>query len=323
MKLSIVTTLFRSAAFVEEFHRRITAAAAAITEDFEIIMVDDGSPDDSLAIARRIVDRDPRLRVVELSRNFGHHAAMMTGLDLAAGDLVFLIDSDLEEPPELLSQFHETLKKADGKLDVVYGCQEERQGSFLKKYGGSVSWRLIDFFLPFHVPQNHSTVRLMTRDYTRALVAHRERKTAIGGLWVLTGFKQQAFLFQKGARKVSSYSFGRRFGMLLESVTSFSEVPLLFILYLGLFMFASSTLFVALLIARRLLGTVGDGWTSVMVSIWFFGGLTILSIGIVGLYIARIFLETKNRPYTIVRKIYETRTPAPDKVATHEAEDSR
>lgn len=142
MKLSIVTTLYKSASMVEEFHRRAGAAAESLTKDFEIVMVDDGSPDDSLAIACALARRDNRVRVVELSRNFGHHKALMTGLDYARGDWVFLIDSDLEEAPELLLEFHRQMDIAD--WDVAFGYQEKRQGKPFARYCGRLAWYLID-----------------------------------------------------------------------------------------------------------------------------------------------------------------------------------
>ena len=125
MNLSIVTTLYKSSATVEEFYRRAVAAAETLTRDFEIVMVDDGSPDNSLAIACEIAQRDERVRVVELSRNFGHHKALMTGLEHAEGELCFLLDSDLEEDPALLRDFHQRLEAADA--DVIYGYQDEAQ----------------------------------------------------------------------------------------------------------------------------------------------------------------------------------------------------
>ncbi len=128
MKLSIVTTLYKSAQSVEEFYRRAVAAGENLTDDFEIVIVDDGSPDNSLVIACALAAKDSRIRVIELSRNFGHHKALMTGLDHARGDLCFLIDSDLEEDPAILSEFFDKLRSSD--VDVVYGFQSGRKGGF-------------------------------------------------------------------------------------------------------------------------------------------------------------------------------------------------
>jgi putative glycosyltransferase len=302
MKVSVVSTLYRSAPYVAEFLGRIRAELTKLTSDYEIVLVDDGSPDDSLrtALAQKAVE--PRLTVIELSRNFGHHKAMMTGLEHTAGELVFLIDVDLEEPPELLTPFHEKLTRE--ALDVVYGVQEGRKGGLGERVFGWIAWKMMAALVPIDIPRNHSTVRLMTRDYVEALIRHKERKTAIGGLMVLTGFKQAGLPFTKGSRGTTSYSVPARLFALLDSITSFSEMPLYCVFYLGLLVLFISGLIGCLLVLRKLTGQVLAGWVSTLVSVWFLGGLAIFSIGVVGLYISRIFIETKNRPYAIVRKIH-------------------
>lgn len=302
MQLSIVTTLYKSAQFIEEFIRRSSAEAEKIAEDYEIILVDDGSPDSSLLLALEIQKNNPRIRVIELSRNFGHHKAMMTGLDYARGALVFLIDVDLEESPELLSVFHAEMER--GKWDVVYGIQKERKGGAIKRLGGEVGWWVIQTLVPVKIPRNLSTVRLMKSAYVSQLIRHKEHMTAIGGLWVLTGFRQSGLLIEKEARSESAYTFLKRAAALLDSVTSFSPVPLYGVFLLGLVIFLISMVATIALVIRKFLGGVLDGWISVMVSVWGLGGLILLCIGLVGLYISRIFIETKNRPYVIVRNIF-------------------
>lgn len=304
MKLSIVTTLYQSAPYVEEFVRRVSVEAKKITDDYEIVMVDDGSPDNSLVKALSLRETDSHLHIIELSRNFGHHKAMMAGLDYARGDLVFLIDVDLEEPPELLTRFHAEMQS--GNWDVIYGIQQARKGGLIKKIGGRFGWWLIQLFVPVDIPFNLCTVRLMRSSYVRQLVRHKEHMTAIGGLWVLTGFHQCGILFDKASRGESSYTFGKRLRSLLDSVTSFSPVPLYGVFFLGLAIFFVSSLVTAALIIRWFAGYVLEGWVSVMVSVWSLGGLILLSTGLVGLYISRIFIETKNRPYVIIRNIFGT-----------------
>jgi putative glycosyltransferase len=302
VKVSVVSTLYQSAPFVADFVDRMRAELKKLTSDYEIVLVDDGSPDDSLRQALAQAASEPRLKVIELSRNFGHHKAMMTGLEHTSGDLVFLIDVDLEEPPELLTPFHEKLTQEG--LDVVYGLQEGRKGDLAERAFGWVAWTIIRLMLPIDVPRNHSTVRLMTRDYVDALVRHKERQTAIGGLWVITGFRQAGLPFRKGHRSTSSYGPRARFFALFDSITSFSEMPLYCVFYMGLIVLLISGVVGVLLVVRRLTGQVLSGWVSTLVSVWFLGGLAIFSIGVVGLYISRIFIETKNRPYAIVRKIH-------------------
>jgi len=301
-KISVVATLYNSAAYVDEFMQRMRAELGRFTDDYEIVLVDDGSPDGSLAVAGEWLAREPRLRIVELSRNFGHHKAMMTGLAHARGDLVFLIDSDLEEPPELLSRFLAEMKAED--VDVVYGVQSSRKGGVVERVGGQLAWRFLDAMLPVRIPKDHSTVRLMTRDYVSALVEHREQKTAIGGLWVMTGFAQRGVEFDKGSRGSSSYNLGHRLVALLDSVTSFSERPLFLIFYIGCATLVTSVVAGIVVLVLSLRGSVLAGWPSTIVSIWFFGGLIIFSIGVVGLYVSRIFIETKGRPYTVVRRVH-------------------
>jgi len=304
MRLSVVTTLYQSASYIEEFVRRVCAEAGKLTDDYEVIMVDDGSPDRSLEVALNIQKQNKHLCIIELSRNFGHHKAMMTGLEHAKGDLVFLIDVDLEEPPELLTLFHEEMRKGD--WDVVYGIQRERKGGISKRLGGKLGWWLITFMLPIHIPRNQSTVRLMTAQYVKELVRHKEHMTAIGGLWILTGFRQTGLLFERHCHHNSTYSFLKRLRALLDSVTSFSERPLYGVFFLGLAVFIMSSIVALYLIARKISGGILEGWVSVMVSVWGLGGLILLCIGLVGLYVSKIFIETKNRPYTIIRNIYST-----------------
>ncbi|MCK1393558.1 glycosyltransferase family 2 protein [Bradyrhizobium sp. 1] len=304
MRLSIVTTLYKSAPTLDRFYRRAKAAAEVLTNDYEIVMVDDGSPDNSLALATEISERDHRVRVVELSRNFGHHKALMTGLDHSTGELCFLIDSDLEEDPELLAAFFDKLE--DSGADVVYGYQEDRKGGIGERLTGYIAYWLFKLLIAFPVPRNHITVRLMRREYVDSLLMHKERQTVIGGLWIITGFRQIGVPVAKLSKGTSTYSLWRRWRMLIDSVTSFSEVPLVGIFYLGIIIcMLSAVVGFSLLFRKLFLGQVLAGWTSVMISVWFLGGLLILCVGVVGIYISKIFIETKNRPYSIVRKVHQ------------------
>jgi putative glycosyltransferase len=305
MKLSVVTTLYCSADFVQEFHRRATDAARQITDDYEIIMVDDGSPDASLEKAVAIARSDPRVKVVELSRNFGHFRAMMTGLRYSAGEFVFLIDVDLEESPEWLSTFWTTL--ADRGADVVYGRQITRKGRFVERVGGALHWWVIRRLSYYPIPENLVTARLMTRQYVRALVRHREQKTAMGGLWAMTGFRQIGLPIAKSSRGRTSYSLAKRTAAAFDGITAFSERPLVLVFVLGVVIFVLSSIGAVYLIVRRLTGVLLSGWASLIVSVWILGGLSIACIGVVGLYTARIFVETKRRPYAIIRAVHQYR----------------
>jgi putative glycosyltransferase len=307
MKLSVVTTLYKSGPYVEEFHRRASEAAQRMTDDYEIVMVDDGSPDNSVDIACSIARSDSHVRVVELSRNFGHHKAMMTGLDHARGELCFLIDSDLEEDPALLSLFLDKMRATD--CDVVYGFQETRKGDMLESTGGKIAWYWINKLYSIEIPVNQCTVRLMCREYVDALLLHRESNTVIGGLWVITGFRQVGVPIAKGHRQESTYSPLLRIATLVDGITSFSTVPLNLMVMFGMIVsFASFTVGI-FVILEKLLYNSAAGWASLIVSIWFMGGIIVFCLGVIGIYISRIFVETKNRPYVIVRKVHEQAAP--------------
>ena len=165
MFLSVVTTLYYSAPHLEEFHARVSRAAAALCPEYEILFVNDGSPDTSLDVALGLFRRDPHVRIVDLSRNFGHHKAMMTGLEHARGDLIFLIDSDLEEAPELLEAFLGTMRETSA--DVVYGVQQTRRGGPTERFTGWLFFKLFNLLSDSPIPPNVLTVRLMTRRYVR------------------------------------------------------------------------------------------------------------------------------------------------------------
>ena len=303
MMLSIVTTLYRSASHLDEFYRRAVAAGENLADHIEIVMVNDGSPDDSLDRALALHARDPRVVVVDLARNFGHHKAMMTGLSYARGDLVFLIDSDLEEEPEVLGRFVERMDQED--CDVVFGVQESRKGGIVERLGGVLYFSLIELLSDQKIPRNLITARLMKRDYVRALVRHRDREFVIAHLWAITGFLQVPLHVRKLSLSSSTYSLRQRIELAVKHVTTTSTKILYWIFYLGLFIFfASSIVILYYLIQYALTGSRVDGYTSLIVSVWFFGGLSTMILGVIGIYSANIMSETKRRPYTTVRKLH-------------------
>lgn len=303
MMLSIVTTLYNSAPYLEEFHDRVCKAASQITHDYEIIFVNDGSPDNSLEVALELHRKYPRVGIVDLSRNFGHHKAMMTGLIHARGDLVFLLDSDLEEEPELLHKFYDEMNRTGA--DVVFGVQEQRKGRLFERVTGSLFFKLFNSLSTYPIPTNLITARLMTRAYVTALAGHQEREFLIAGLWALTGFQQLPVKVTKHDKKSSSYSLGRKISHLVNAITSFSNKPLILIFYLGcIIVLVSSIAAIDLIIRKLFLGTLLVGWASLIVSIWLLGGLTIFCLGVIGVYLSKIFIEVKQRPLTIVKQTY-------------------
>jgi putative glycosyltransferase len=268
--------------------------------DFEIILVDDGSTDSSLEIAEAIARNDEKVVLIELSKNFGHHHALLAGVKESRGELVFLIDSDLEEAPELLSDFMDTMLSES--CDVVYGVQADRKGSIIERITGEIFYSVFNKLSTVKVTPNLSTIRLMTRKYVNSLLSFQEREIFLGGIWEAVGFRQVGVRFHKRDKGKSSYSLKKKIDLAMRSITSFTNSPLVFLFYFGLVSSLASIVFLgALIFSWLFFETPPDGWTSVMTSIWLFGSLIIFSIGVLGLYLSVIFSEVKARPNYIVR----------------------
>jgi putative glycosyltransferase len=307
MRLSVVTTLYRSAQAINEFYRRTISTAESLDYDVELIMVNDGSPDDSLDRALALQQVDPRVVVIDLARNFGQHKAIMTGLSHARGDRVFLLDSDLEEEPEDLVRFHERF--AEGDCDVVYGVQDQRRGTFLQRLPGEFFYFLVQAMSDLPVPRNNVSSRLMSRQFVRALIRHRDREFIAIQLMQLTGFRQVPVTVRKLSHSPTTYSSRMRVEMAIKFLTTTSTRLLYLILYAGISIFGLSMIVIIYFISRYLTSGIGvDGFTSQIVSIWLFGGLITLILGILGIYVANILAETKRRPYVVVRHVHRAQS---------------
>lgn len=307
MRLSLVATLYNSAPHLLEFYERMTKCAQEITHDYEMILVNDGSPDSSLELALQLYEKDNRVKVIDLSRNFGHHKAIMTGLEHAQGEYVFLIDSDLEEPPETLKQFWDEIQ-SDRDLDVVFGVQRKRKGGLFERISGALFYKIMNWLGDVKIPENSLTVRLMTRQVAQNLVQYQEREMEFSVLTELVGFRKKSVVVKKSSASTTSYSFTKKFNLFVNAITSSTHKPLWMIFYLGLGITLSSSAYVIkLLVDRYIYGVqVVEGWTSVIVSIFFFGGLIIFVLGVIGVYLSKIFIESKCRPYTVIKKIHQS-----------------
>jgi putative glycosyltransferase len=305
MLISVVTTLYRSSPHLEEFYRRTLEAVRSATgnegTEVELIFVDDGSPDDSAVKVREFLQRPTPATLVELSRNFGHHRAILTGLSFARGDLVFLIDCDLEEPPELFGEMLRTLERTRSEpapADVVYAVPHRRKGGLFEQVSGELFYRLFNSLSDVQIPNNWMICRLMTARYVRALLSHNERELFLGGLFGITGFRQVAITAEKRHKGSTTWTLRRKLKVALQAVTAFSARPLWLLAGIGSLISAASAIAILYMIVRvALLGMPYQaGWASTMVTISFFGGLNLLAIGIVGLYVAQVFAEVKGRP---------------------------
>lgn len=321
-QLSIVTMLYRSEPWVRAFHGRVVAAAEAVTPSFEIIYVDDGSPDQAAQIALELQQGDARVVLVELSRNFGHHQAAVAGLQHARGERIFIIDVDLEESPEWLSDFAADFEA--NSADVVFGVNATRRGPFFRKHVGGVFWKLFNLLSDTQIPLNPCTVRLMSRRYVDALLTMPEKNLFLAGSYAWLGFKQVGRDVVKGVRPTrSSYSPMRLAELFLDAITSFTSYPLRLIFMAGVSIASLAVLAGGLMFLRKLISpeAFAIGWPSLIVSVWFLGGVTIAFLGIIGIYLAKLFNEAKGRPLYVVRQVH--RAPGGDASPSSAADPAR
>jgi putative glycosyltransferase len=304
MKLSIVSTLYQSANEIRDFYLECTAVATQFAgDDYEIILVNDGSPDNSYDIVLEIAQQDLHVVLIDLSRNFGQHKALMTGLSFTRGDVIMWLDSDLEEDPRWLMEFYTVMQQH--QHDTVVGVQISRRGALVERFTGELFYRMFHWMGGFKFPNNSVAARLMTRRFVDALLLHKEKELFFDGLSYITGFSHGFVSVNKKSSSATSYTMRRKIALAVNAVTSFSDMPLHFISYAGIALFLFAALAIVYLIYMRIShNDITDGWTSLLVAVIALGGLQLSALGVIGLYIAKIFIETKNRPFTIIRSVY-------------------
>lgn len=297
--------MYRSRRFLETFLSGCNDALDQIgVGDYEIVLVNDGSPDDSVsyAIGRR-ADL-PRLVIVDLSRNFGHHHAMQAGLRQARGDLVFLIDCDLEVPPSTLVPFIH--KQRESGADLVFGYQEMRKGGWFEQWSGGIFWKGFNLLSETKIPENVLTERVMTRRFVDALLTLGDRNVFLGGMMSWTGFVQLGLPVSKKQRiGQSTYTLMKRVNLMVNAVSSFSSRPLTWLFNAGIVITALSFLYVAYLLGRKLFfGDTLLGFTSLMAMMALSLGISTTALGLVGIYLGKVFNQVQNRPTYIIKDIY-------------------
>lgn len=309
-ELSLVVPCYNEADGLDPFFARVEPLMQRLGVSYEIVCVNDGSRDDTLAGLRRHRERNPRLRVVDLSRNFGKEIASTAGLDHARGRAAVLLDADLQDPPELIEPM---LSKWREGFDVVLARRSCRMSdSFLKRSTARAFYRTFNRMADVAIPVDVGDYRLMDRKVLDALARFPESNRFLKGLGAWVGFRTAVLDYERPARLngESSFNYRKLLGAAAAGIIAFSSAPLRFWGYLGAGISLISLLYAFFLIFRTLiLGTDVPGYASLMVAILFFGGVQLLSLGILGEYLSRIYNETKRRPLYLVREIIETDPP--------------
>jgi dolichol-phosphate mannosyltransferase len=301
--LSIVVPCYNEVEGIAACHARLTAVCAALSlSDYEIVFVNDGSSDGTLDVLLRL--GDPRVVIADLSRNFGHQLALSAGLSLARGARVFIVDADLQDPPELLGPM---LARMNEGADVVYGQRRARKGeSLFKRATARLFYRSLRRITAVPIPVDAGDFRLMSRRVVDALLAMPESHRFVRGMVAWVGFEQAALPYEREPRRTGKthYPFSRMLGLALDAATGFAAAPLRFVFVVAAL---SVLLAIGLIVWSIFAFTTGvtvPGWTSLMVVFLFFSALQLFCVGLIGEYVGRIFTEVKNRPLYLIKQVY-------------------
>ena len=318
--VSVVVPVFNEREVLGELHRRLEAALTGV--EFELVLVDDGSQDGTAEVLEALAKSDPRVRVIALSRNFGHQAAITAGLDHARGDVIVMLDADLQDPPELIPTMLEHWRQGS---DVVYAVRTDRRGETRAKLV-TARWfyRLFSRLAQIDLTQNAGDFRLLDRRALEALNSMRERSRFLRGMTVWVGFTQTAVPYERAARAAgqTKYTPRRMFRFSLDAISSFSHVPLQVATALGFAVSAIAFLGIPVAIGLKLAGEYVSGITTVLLAVLLLGGIQLITVGIIGEYLGRVYDEVKRRPLYVVRDRVNmvAAEPAPDHELSRSAE---
>lgn len=302
-KISVVTSVYLSENYINDFHKKLLYSLKKINiTNYEVIYVNDGSPGNDLQVLKKLLYTDPNIKIVNLSRNFGHHPALISGLREAKGDYIFLIDSDLEENPEWLVYFFKSLKKSDS--EIVIGQQIKRKGNLFEKIFGSLFYHLMINVFDTKIIQNHTTACLMSKKFHHSMLKHTETVFTLTSLFYLTGYKQLIIPVEKKSKGISSYTFNKKISLLLKNIVVLTDKPLIIIFFMGIMISFIALFFGIYILYQKFNNAIGiDGFTTLAIMILFFSGLIIFNQGLIAAYIQKVLLETKQRPLTIISEI--------------------
>ncbi len=301
--LSVVTPCYNEELVLPEFFARMAAVLDGMGGTAEIVAVDDGSSDATWRVMSEAAARDKRIVAVRLMRNHGHQLALTAGLSLCRGERILIMDSDLQDPPELLPDM---MKLMDEGADVVYGQRRQREGETLfKRATAALFYRLIGRLTDVAIPSDTGDFRLMTRQVLDLLLAMPERHRFIRGMVAWIGGKQVPLLYDRKARAAgeTKYPLSKMIRFAIDAITAFSVVPLMAAMTIGWIMAALSFLLIVYSGAGYLMGYNLPGWTSLMGAIGFLGGMQFLMLGIIGAYLGRLYDQSKGRPLFMIREI--------------------
>lgn len=302
--LSVIIPIYNEEMLIEVLCKRTLKAVSEISDKFELIFVNDGSNDNSLNLLIKERMSDARIKIIDLSRNFGHQPAVLAGLSEAKGEYIGVMDGDLQDPPELFENFLHQIEKG---FDVVYAVRKKRKENVAKKIAYWLYYRLLNKMIDFEFPLDSGDFCLMKKKVVEQMLISKEQSIYLRGTRSWVGFKQVGFEYERDKRYAGSpkYGFKELLQLAYNGIFSFSSFPIRLLRRLGYFtIFISVLLFVRVIVNYFKFQTAPEGFVSLMVVIVFFGGVQLISLGLLGEYIFRIYNEAKKKPSFIVKKKY-------------------
>ncbi len=303
--LSVVIPCYNEEACIDLLHARVSAAArAAVGDDHEIVLINDGSKDGSWSAMQRLAATDPRLVAINLSRNHGHQLALTAGLDLCAGEQILVIDADLQDPPELLTEMRAVM--AEQQADVVYAVRRKRDGeTWFKKATAAGFYRFLDAVTDTPIPLDTGDFRLMSRRALDAFLSLPEQARFIRGMVAWVGFRQVPFLYDRHERHagVTNYPLGKMIRLALDAMTGFSTAPLRWASHLAVILAFASVLLLFYIAWGYFDGQSVQGWTSTMLVVVVLSAIQMFVLGMIGEYLGRLYIESKRRPLYLIADV--------------------
>jgi len=305
-KIAVIIPCYNEEDNVKAVYDRLTEVLNSTNYQYDLIFIDDGSKDNTLNELLKLYEKDHKVKIIAFSRNFGKEIALSAGLDYADADAVIPFDADLQDPPEVILNL---LSKFEEGYDVVNAARSKREGeTFLKKFTSKAFYRIINKLTNIEIPQDVGDFRLISKNALNAIKEIRERKRFMKGIFAWVGFKTTSVYYERAPRHAgkTKWNYLKLIDLAIEGITSFSTVPLRLASLLGIIVSLTAFLYAVWIIMSKLLyGNPVKGYPSMMVAILFLGGVQLITIGIIGEYVGRIYEEVKQRPLYIVKKVWD------------------
>lgn len=300
--ITIVAPVYNEENNIEEFYKRLKYIMKNIKEKHEIILVNDGSTDNTLEILNNLQKKDATVRIINFTRNFGHQAAIFAGMEYSSGDVIITLDSDLQDPPELIPKLIEKYKEG---YDIVYAKRKKRNGEkFTKKLTAYLYYRILNLLSDINIPNDVGDYRLITKEVCEQIINMNDKNLYIRGMIAWTGYKSTFVMYERNERNQgkTKYTLTKMLNLAINGITSFSGKPLRISIHIGILTLIITTIYIIYALINKYYNNTVSGWTSIIAFTGYLGSIILINLGIQGIYISKIYTEINQRPLYIIKK---------------------